>query len=89
MNKVKVIALFGKAGSGKDTILRALVKVDPDKFNEIVSCTTRPPREGEQEGVNYHFLTIDQFTEKVLNGDMLEATEFIDWHFGTAVSSLS
>ena len=59
MNKVKVIALFGKAGSGKDTILRALVKVDPDKFNEIVSCTTRPPREGEQEGVNYHFLTID------------------------------
>ena len=52
MNKVKVIALFGKAGSGKDTILRALVKVDPDKFNEIVSCTTRPPREGEQEGVN-------------------------------------
>ena len=89
MNKVKVIALFGKAGSGKDTILRALVKVDPDKFNEIVSCTTRPPREGEQEGVNYHFLTIDQFTEKVLNGDMLEATEFNDWHYGTALSSLS
>lgn len=89
MNKVKVIALFGKAGSGKDTILRALVKADPDKFNEIVSCTTRPPREGEQEGVNYHFLTVEQFTEKVLNGDMLEATEFNNWHYGTALSSLS
>lgn len=89
MNKIKVIALFGKAGSGKDTILRALINGSPDKFNEIVSCTTRPPREGEQEGVNYHFLTIEQFTEKVLNGDMLEATEFNNWHYGTALSSLS
>lgn len=89
MNKVKVIALFGKAGSGKDTILRALVNKFPDRYNEIVSCTTRPPREGEQEGVNYYFLTIDQFTEKVLNGDMLEATEFNNWHYGTALSSLS
>lgn len=89
MNKVKVIALFGKAGSGKDTILRALVNKFPDRYNEIVSCTTRPPREGEQEGVNYYFLTVNQFTEKVLNGDMLEATEFNNWHYGTALSSLS
>ena len=89
MNKVKVIALFGKAGSGKDTILRALVNKFPDRYNEIVSCTTRPPREGEQEGINYYFLTVDQFTEKVLNGDMLEATEFNNWHYGTALSSLS
>lgn len=89
MDKVKVIALFGKAGSGKDTILHALVNKFPDRYNEIVSCTTRPPREGEQEGVNYYFLTVDQFTEKVLNGDMLEATEFNNWHYGTALSSLS
>lgn len=89
MNKVKVIALFGKAGSGKNTILRALVNKFPDRYNEIVSCTTRPPREGEQEGVNYYFLTVDQFTEKVLNGDMLEATEFNNWYYGTALSSLS
>ena len=89
MDKVKVIALFGKAGSGKDTILHALVNKFPDKYNEIVSCTTRPPREGEQEGINYYFLTVDQFTEKVLNGDMLEATEFNNWHYGTALSSLS
>lgn len=89
MNKVKVIALCGKAGSGKDTILHALVNKFPDRYNEIMSCTTRPPREGEQEGVNYYFLTVDQFTEKVLNGDMLEATEFNNWHYGTALSSLS
>ena len=87
--KLKVVAIMGKAGSGKDTILRALVNKFPDRYNEIVSCTTRPPREGEQEGTNYHFLTIEQFTEKVLNGDMLEATEFNNWHYGTALSSLS
>lgn len=87
--KLKVVAIMGKAGSGKDTILRVLVNKFPDKYNEIVSCTTRPPREGEQEGVNYHFLTVEQFTEKVLNGDMLEATEFNGWHYGTALSSLS
>lgn len=57
--KLKVVAIMGKAGSGKDTILRALVNKFPDRYNEIVSCTTRPPREGEQEGVNYHFLTVE------------------------------
>ena len=84
MNKVKVIALFGKAGSGKDTILRALVKADPDKFNEIVSCTTRPPREGEQEGVNYHFLTEKEFAAS----RFLETASFNGWHYGTRYEDL-
>lgn len=47
MNKVKLIALMGKAGSGKDTILKHLSSHYPDKYHEIISCTTRPPREGE------------------------------------------
>lgn len=85
----KIVALMGKAGSGKDTIMRIITHTYPDKFYEIVSCTTRPPREGEVDGVNYHFLTVPQFTEKVLNGDMLEATVFNGWHYGTAKSALS
>lgn len=84
----KIVALIGKAGSGKDTIMRKIIEWYPDQFHEIVSCTTRPPREGEQDGINYHFLTVEQFTEKVLNGDMLEATEFNGWHYGTARSAL-
>lgn len=44
---MKIIALMGEAGSGKDTIATNLVHSFPNKFNEIVSCTTRPPREGE------------------------------------------
>lgn len=88
MDKIKLIILCGKAGAGKDAILHHVMKLYPTAFNEIVSCTTRPPREGEVDGVNYHFLTIDEFTEKILNGDMLEATEFNGWHYGTMASSL-
>lgn len=87
-HKYKIIALMGKAGSGKDTILRKLMKLYPDKLHEIVSCTTRPPREGEKNGINYYFLTVPEFTEKVLNGDMIEATIFNNWHYGTMKSSL-
>lgn len=86
---MKIVALMGKAGSGKDTIMRIITHAYPEQFNEIISCTTRPPREGEVDGVNYYFLTVPQFTEKILNGDMLEATEFNGWHYGTAKSALS
>lgn len=82
-----IVALAGKAGAGKDTILRYLC--DNYDVHEIVSCTTRPPREGEVDGVNYHFLTDEEFAEKVLNFDMLEATEFNNWFYGTDIASLS
>lgn len=85
---IKIIALVGKAGSGKDTILHGVMEKFPDRFHEIVSCTTRPPREGEEDGVNYHFLSVDEFTKKLLSGDLLEATEFNDWHYGTLRSDL-
>ena len=85
--KYLVIALVGKAGVGKDTLAQDLVD-DHKDWNMIVSCTTRPPREGEKDGEAYHFLTVEQFTEKVLNGDMLEATCFNGWHYGTAKSAL-
>lgn len=84
----KIIAICGQAGSGKDSIMKETLLINPN-LHEIVSCTTRPPREGEVDGINYHFLTNEQFAEKVLNGDMLEATVFNDWCYGTAKSSLS
>lgn len=83
----KVIAICGKAGSGKDTILKHVVAVCP-QLHEVISCTTRPMREGEIEGINYYYLTGEQFGNKVLNGEMLEATCFNDWFYGTAYDSL-
>ena len=83
----KIIAICGKAGSGKDTILQRVVAACP-QLHEIVSCTTRPMREGEANGINYFYLTGEQFGEKVLHGEMLEATCFNDWFYGTSYDSL-
>lgn len=87
----KVIALMGAAGSGKDTLLNA-VEVEAAKKNipihKIVSCTTRPPRDYETN-LDYCFLSNDEFAEKVLNMDMLEATNFNGWFYGTSIDSLS
>ena len=87
-NKYQVVALIGKAGAGKDTIQQATCKAHPEIFHPIISCTTRPPREGEIDGKNYHFLSINDFTRKVLNREMLEATEFRDWFYGTSIDAL-
>ena len=83
----KIIALMGKAGSGKDTMMHRLIEANPN-LHEIVSCTTRPRREGEVEGVNYFYLTPEQFGDKVLHDEMLEATCFNDWFYGTSYESL-
>jgi guanylate kinase len=84
----KIIALIGEAGSGKDTCLKALLTSNP-AYHEIISCTTRPPREGEIDGVNYYFLTEKEFTTKLSNGEMLEWSSFNGWLYGTPISSLS
>lgn len=87
--KYQVVALIGKAGAGKDTIQKVTCGLHPEIFHPIVSCTTRPPREEEIDGVAYHFLSINEFTHKVLNGEMLEATEFRDWFYGTSIDALA
>ena len=57
----KIVALIGEAGTGKDTLMQSILFEYPDMFNEIISCTTRPMREGEAEGVNYFYLTDQLF----------------------------
>lgn len=73
--KGKVIILVAPSGSGKTTLARMLFEDFQDlKFS--VSATTRPPREGEQNGVHYHFLTNEEFEKKINSGDFLEWEEF-------------
>lgn len=88
MNKIKVVALFGKSGAGKDTILQHILERYGNKVKGIVSCTTRPKRDYEVDGVDYHYLTTEEFTVKVLNYEMLEATEFNGWFYGTSIEEL-
>ena len=88
MNKYKIIAICGKSASGKDTLLHRIIEHNPN-LHEIISCTTRPPREGEIDGKNYFFLTLEEFAHKDCMGDMLEVTHFRDWYYGTSLDGLS
>ena len=88
MNKYRIIAICGKSASGKDTLLHQMIKQHPE-MHEIVSCTTRPPREGEVNGKNYFFLSQSDFVHKDTMGEMLEVSEFRDWLYGTSIDSVS
>ena len=83
----KIIAIMGEAGSGKDSLMQEILKLKPE-FHEIISCTTRPMREGEAEGVNYYYYTPEQFGDRVLHDEMLECTVFNDWFYGTSYDSV-
>ncbi len=61
----------GPSGSGKTTLCRRLADSVPDCVYSV-SCTTRPPREGETDGVDYHFLSNAEFEEKIAAGELLE-----------------
>lgn len=84
----KILALMGPSGSGKDTVLKEVLKKNPKEFNKIINCTTRPMREGEVNGVDYFFISPETFAEQVLNFDMIEATNFNDWFYGTSKDAL-
>lgn len=87
MDKYKLVILIGKSGSGKDTILKEVLK--HKDFNPVVSMTTRPPREGEIDGKDYIFVDSDTFTKYLLEDKLIEATIFNNWAYGTPYSSLS
>ena len=87
-----ILILCGKAASGKDTIKRYIVEaleLSGIEFNNVVNTTTRPPREGEVDGVNYHFCSAEEMTKKILNDEMAEAVLFNDWVYGTENKALS
>lgn len=67
-----LIVIAGPSGVGKDTIARQLIDCNPDGFYFVVTATTRPPREGEQEGVDYFFVTNDEFARMIDEDELLE-----------------
>lgn len=83
MNERKLIVLSGPSGCGKDTVLRKIRELDPSVAANV-SFTTREPRPGEKDGVNYHFVTKEQFLENIENGIMLEYNEYSGNYYGTS-----
>lgn len=76
-----LVVVSGPAGSGKGTVLAELMRDAGYRYS--VSATTRAPRPGEVDGVNYHFLTREAFEARIAAGDMLEYTEYCGNYYGT------
>jgi len=83
-----LLVLAGPAGSGKTTLCERMVREIPG-FSRVITTTTRPPRPGEVDGVHYHFLTSEQFDERVAVGAFLEWAWVHQKHrYGTLASSV-
>lgn len=87
MEKGLLFVVSAPAGCGKDTILVEFFK-KTDAAGYAVSATTRAPREGEINGVHYHFLTREDFSEKIKLGEVLEYTEYCGNYYGTLKKSV-
>ena len=78
----KLFVISGSSGVGKGTVIKEFLKKN-SQFKLSVSCTTRNPRDGEQHGINYFFITKEDFLSKVENGEFLEWAEFSGNMYGT------
>ena len=78
----RLFVISGPAGVGKSEIVKMVLKKHPD-ISLSVSCTTRQPRPGEQDGVDYHFLTPEVFAAKVAAGEFLEHATVHGNSYGT------
>ena len=81
MKKGLMLVVSGPAGSGKGTVNAMLLEREDFAFS--VSATTRAPRPGEVDGVNYHYITREEFLARIDSGDMLEYTEYCGNFYGT------
>lgn len=85
-----MIILLGKTCSGKDTIVNKLINLHG--FKRVITSTTRPMRKGEKQDITYHFLSEEDFKQKINEGYFAEYktynTEFGLWYYGTALDDL-
>jgi guanylate kinase len=79
--------ITGPSGVGKGTLIRGLLERVPE-LELSVSATTRAPRPGEHDGVDYHFLTPEEFEARVAAGDFVEHAEYSGNRYGTLRSEL-
>lgn len=78
-----LIVLSGPSGVGKGTVRQAMLQDDFRDFQYSVSMTTRKPRPGEKDGIDYYFRTKEQFEQEIADGQMLEYAKYVDNYYGT------
>lgn len=79
----KLIVISGPSGSGKNTLIRELLRRSKWPLVLSVSATTRPPRPGEKHGVDYFFLSEEEFRKLAAEGGFLEYAEYVGHLYGT------
>lgn len=77
-----MIVLVGESASGKSSIEKFLV--DNYEYKKVVSYTTRPPRDNEINGVDYHFISVEEFLKLKEEGFFAETAKYREWYYGTA-----
>ena len=82
-----ILVICGKTASGKNLVRDILV--EKYNYNPIVTYTSRPPRKGEKQDITYHFISTDEFIEKINNGFFAEWKDYVTndgiWYYGTAL----
>jgi guanylate kinase len=83
----RVVVITGPSGVGKGTLIRGLMERLPN-LELSISATTRPPRPAEQDGVDYHFLSREDFERRVAEGAFVEHADYAGRSYGTLRSEL-
>lgn len=82
-----LLVVSGPSGCGKDSVVQRMVQNHPE-IEVSVSATTRAPRSGEQEGVDYYYMDVERFRAHVAAGELLEYTCYVDNYYGTLKSEV-
>jgi guanylate kinase len=83
IKKGLIFVLSAPSGAGKTTLVERLILQFPQAIARSVSCTTRAKRSNEQEGVDYFFVTKEEFEKKIVEGAFLEYTQVYRHYYGT------
>lgn len=77
-----LLILTGKTASGKDTVMAEIINKLPN-VKRVITTTSRPPRTGEKNGVDYYFISVDEFKKKITNNDFIEYVSYGGNYYGT------
>lgn len=83
-----LVVISGPSGVGKGTVRRALFEMENHDLVYSVSMTTRPPRPGEVDGIDYYFVSRQEFEERIKENKFLEWAEFVGHYYGTPLDKV-
>ncbi len=83
MNRGILLVLSGFSGSGKGTVVKEVMKKYSDTYALSISATSRQPRPGERDGIEYFFKTREEFEEMIANDELVEYAQYVSNYYGT------